>query len=216
MDTENHFGLRSLILLLCLSAGMAFGQTFDDWEGRGGVAVEYEFKNGIEISGRYRHYLDHHFSHYKQSGLGLKLDYDYSLNSWLKPGIDYRYKYNGKQDKHDIRYSFKMIPYQKNKFQLEYSFQIQHVIASGINPEFFARNEIELAYEIDNAISLFVFTENYQMIHNGVHFDTQKTGLGAEYDLSSIHSLKLKIDMKNKSDHQDIGRLTLGYTYTIE
>src|SRR5690625_3819054 len=144
-----------LFLFLC-GFKQAYGQVFDDWEGRPGLAIEHEFDNGIGIRGRYRHYLDDNLSRYKKSVFGVKVDYKIKINSWLEPGIDYRYRYNGKEGAHDIRYSAKVLHEMGNNFELEYVPKLQQIIASDKNPEFYVRNEIELTYIINKSWSIFI------------------------------------------------------------
>ncbi len=213
---KTRYCLILFLFLIPYFLGSAYGQVFDDVEGRFRVSIEHEFDNGIKVRGRYSHYLDQHISHYKRSGLGVKIDYDYKINSWLEPGIDYRYQYNGKQDSHDIRYSITACHGLKNNLKLEYSLKLQQKIASAIKPEFYIRNKIELGYEIIRPLSIFIFSENYQIIEKGLSFSTQKSGLEAEYKMNKNNELEFKFDIKNKSTHQDIARVTFNYTYIIE
>lgn len=213
---KTPYKLVVCLILIFSCIGQVRAQVFDDWEGRAGIAIEHEFDNGIGIRGRYRHYLDDNLSHYKKSVFGVKVDYDFRINSWLKPGIDYRFRYNNKESSHDIRYFIEVKQEMGNNFELEYSFKFQQVIASNKNPEFYVRNEVELKYLIDQFWSVFIFTENYQKINGGLYFDTQKNGLGTEYKIDSTNELEFKFDVKNKSNHKDIARLTLSYTYIIK
>ncbi|HLR36845.1 MAG TPA: DUF2490 domain-containing protein [Chitinophagaceae bacterium] len=209
------YKLTVCLFLFFSCVGQVCGQVFDDWEGRSGIAIEHEFENGIGIRARYRHYLDDNLSHYKKSVFGIKVDYDVRITSWLKPGIDYRYRYNSKESSHDIRYFVKVNHEMGNDFELEYSLKFQQVLASNQNPEFYVRNEVELKYLIDKFWSVFIFTENYQKINGGLNFDTQKNGLGTEYKIDNANELEFKFDVKNKSNHKDIARLTLSYTVVL-
>src|SRR5699024_271733 len=106
MKTKDSIILCLFSLLCCL--GQAHGQVFDDWEGRPSVSVKHTFDNGIGVRIKYGHYLDHNLTHYKRSALGAKIDYKIKVNPWLKPAVDYRYRYNGKESTHDIRYYIKI------------------------------------------------------------------------------------------------------------
>jgi len=195
--------------------GVGYAQVFDDWEARPGISVEHEFGNGIEIEGKFRHYLFDDSNSYNRTRLGVKVDYDYTLAPWLEPGIDYRYKYNGGRGSHSIRYSVKTYQNLGNNIEMEYSLRLQQRLESDQNPEYTLRNKVELSYPLIGPLSIFVFAENYQMIKAGFGFDAQKSGLGTEFEFDNANELGLKFDVKNKSDHQDIGRFSINYTYTI-
>src|SRR5690625_3829727 len=197
MKTKCKMIFPLFVFLCCL--GQVHRQVFDDWEGRPSVSVKHTFDNGIGVRVKYGHYLDHHLSHYKQSALGAKIDYKISVNSWLKPGVDYRYRYNGKESTHDIRYYVKFSHEVGRKFELKYYPKLQQDIASDKAPEFYIRNKIELAYKIIDPLEVFIFTENYQKIDRGLNFDTQKTGLGTEYQLNKANEVEFKFDVKDKS-----------------
>lgn len=203
-------------VLVLLSIGQLQAQHFSDWELRPGIAVEHEFDNGIEARVRYRHCFDGNMSHYKESAFDLKVDYKINLNSWLQPSIDYRYKFDGKEGYHDIRYAAEFAPKLGDRLELEYAPKLQQIITSGEDPEFYIRNKIEMTYSLSTLWSVFLFSENYQSIENGVQFDAQKNGLGAECEISTTNAMELKIDIKNNSDHEQIGRLTLSYTHKIQ
>lgn len=214
MKTKYWILLSLFSFLGCF--GQAQGQVFDDWEGRPSVSVKHRFENGIGVRVRYGHYLDHNLSHYKQSAMGAKIDYKIRVNPWLKPAVDYRYGYNGRESNHDIRYYVKVSHDLSRRFQLKYYPKLQQDIASDRGPEYYVRNKLELAYAVIEPLELFVFTENYQRINGGLSFDTQKTGFGAEFQINNANELEFKFDVKNKSTHEDIARLTLKYSYIIE
>lgn len=203
-------------VLMLLSIAQLQAQHFSDWEARPGIALEHRFDNGITARVRYRPSFDGNMSHYKASAFGFKVDYEVNLNSWLQPSIDYRYKFDGKEGYHDIRYAAKFAPELSDRLELEYSPKLQHVIIPGEDPEFYLRNKIEMTYSLSAPWSVFLFSENYQSIEDGVQFDAQKNGLGVEYEISKTNELEFKVDIKNNSDHEQVGRLTLGYTYIIE
>lgn len=214
METPIKFFFQLLFSFCCFSP--LYGQVFDDWEARPAVALEYELNNGIEVKGKFQHYLRTSSGYFKRSSFGLKADYDYKLTPWLEPGIDYFYKYNNKRNAHVIRYSLKTYQRWGDFFDIEYSFRIQLSFVSDSRPNYYLRNKVEGSYALTKALAVFLFAENYQMIHAGFGFHAQKSGIGAEWALSDAHELELKFDLKNKSDHQDIARLSLNYTYIIK
>lgn len=214
MKPRHKLAVQLFFSIFCYVAGYA--QVFDGWEARPGVSIEHEFGNGIEIESKFKHYLLDDSNLYNRSKFGVKVDYDYTFTPWLEPGIDYRYKYDGKRDTHDIRYSVKAYQTLGNNIEMEYSLRFQETLASDRKPEYYLRNKIELSYNLISSLSVFIFAENYQMVNAGLGFDAQKSGLGTEFEFDNSNELEFKFDLKNKSDHQDIGRLSLNYTYTID
>lgn len=204
------------IVLMLWSTKQLQGQGIDDWEARPSIGVEHEFDNGIKARFRYRHILDNNMSHYKASAFDFKIDYEFKINSWLVPSVDYRYKFNGEEGHHDIRYSAEIYQKLGKALELEYSPKFQQIIGSGERPEFYLRNEIEMAYLVSDTWSIFVFSENYQSLNEGVKFDAQKSGFGTEFLINQTNEIEFKMDIKNKSSHEDIGRVTLSYTYIIQ
>ncbi len=150
MKTQHKLALVLFLLLSCL--GQAYGQIFDDWEGRPSISIKHKFNNGIGFRARYSHYLDHNLSHYKKSALGIKIDYKIRVKTWLNPAVDYRYKYNGRESTHDIRYYAKISHEVGNKFELKYYPKFQHKIAHNKAPEFYFRNKIEFVYKVINPL----------------------------------------------------------------
>ncbi len=206
----------TLLLFSFYCFGPLYGQVFDDWEARPAVAVEHEFNNEIEVKGKFRHYLRTNSGYFERSSFGIKADYEYALTTWLAPGIDYYYKYNNEQSAHVIRYSLKANHRWEDSFEIVYSFRLQFSFVSASRPNYYLRNKVEGSYVLAKALSIFLFAENYQMIHAGLGFYAQKSGIGAEWELSDTHELELTFDLKNKSDHQDIARISLNYTYIIK
>lgn len=204
-----------LCILIC-AFGQVYGQAFDDLEGRPGIAVEHEFDNGIKARVRYRHSLDSHLSHFKSSGLDIKVEYKVNINSWWEPAIDYRYKFKGEDSYHDIRYSAKFSQDLGKNLVLEYVPKFQQKLAAEKRPEFYIRNELALIYNLSKDWSISVFSENYQSVDKGIRFDTQKNGIETEFALNKKSELEFGFDIKNQSDHQDISRLTLTFTYIIQ
>lgn len=213
MRKTKFFLFISLLLIYQVSA---LGQLIDDWEGRPTFFLKHKLKNGIAFESKYEYRLDQNFSHYKKSALGLKTEY--KINSKrpfiLKPGLDYRFNFGHHNINHDFRYYF-TLGYQVSKaLMLEYTPLLQQEISRVNNPEYFLRNELEISYELDN-LSLFLFTENYQKINKGLYFDTQKFGVGADYQFNKRNALEVKIDMKHKFDNKNIARILLGYIFII-
>lgn len=205
-----------LIFILVFINTQSLGQGIDDWEARPMIFVKHKFKNGIALEAKYEHRLDQNFSHYKKSVVGLEMGYKIGLNNVfsLEPGLDYRFNFGNNKTSHDFRY-FLALGYEISKqFSLEYKPTFQQVLSSGNSPENFLRNELELTYDINNW-SIFVFTENYQLIKKGLHFDTQKYGIGTEYQFNEKNALEFKFDIKHRSDNKNIARILFGYIFII-
>lgn len=192
------------------------GQMIDDWEIKPGVAIEHEFANGIDTRIRYRHSHDDNMQHYKGSAIDFKIEYSANINDWLETSIDYRYKINKEKNYQDIRLAAKLKQQVAQNFELAFSPKIQQKIYHGAHPELYLRNKIELTYQLSAPWSVSVFSENYQLVDGGIQFDTQKDGIEAEYDINNNNEIEVKMDLKNNSNHEDIGRLTLTYTYIID
>lgn len=204
------------VLVLFLISTKSFSQAIDDWEFRPTLFIKHKLKNGFALEGKYEHRLDQNFSHYKKSVLGVEAEYKIILNTTfsLKPTLDYRFNFGQNKFTHDFRYSFALGYHISPHFSLEYKPTFQQELSRGNHPNYYLRNEIELDYEI-RKWSLSLFTENYQSIDKGLSFDTQKYGFRTEYQLDKSNALEFKIDVKHKSNNQNIARVMLGYIFII-
>lgn len=211
-----NFSLYLLVILLTCFSTSSFSQVVDDWEGRPTIFVKHKHKSGLAFEGKYEHRLKENFSHYKKSIFALKTEYEVELNPTfsIAPGLDYRFHFGKEKPIHDFRY-FLSLGYQLSEhFSLEYKPTFQQELIKGSRPENFFRNELELNYEIKDW-SFFLFAENYQFIDNGLHFDTQKYGLGTEYQFNERNAMEIKFDVKHKSDNTNTGRVLVGYIFII-
>lgn len=196
-------------------------QVFDDWEARPSLSLKYKIDKDWSATGTYYMYLNHDISEYDQSVFGLEVGYD--VNSWLEAGIEYRHEIENGEHAHDLRYSVTFEYDISKKWQLEYRPMIEQEFKSldrtylAEHPvEYYWRNRLTLSYEITKDFELYVFTENYLEIkESNLFFDTQKSALGAEYDMNDHHEIELRFEVKNKSSRKNEARINLGYTYTF-
>lgn len=211
--------MKKYLKILLLFTGFSFGlsqmqaQTFDDWEARPSLSLKYKLDNRFGFKGTYYHYLENDISAYEKSVVGLKIDY--KVNSFIRPRLDIRYGFGEKRTYFDLRYSVRFRQKLGERFQLAYTPKLQHVMKEGKSPDYYLRNVLELSYKVSKPLSLFVFTENYQEIDAGLQFDQQKSGLGFQYKINKRNDFELAFEVKNKSNHKDLARITFNYTYTI-
>lgn len=193
-------------------------QFIDDWEARPTLTAQYKLRHGPTFKAKYEHRLNQNFSHYKKSVLGIKADYKIKVSpSWyLKPTLEYRLNISSDKPNHDLRYSASLGYKINDRWTLQYSPLYQQEFDGSETSERFLRNEFEITYDVLNSLSLFIFTENYQLINQGFHFDTQKHGFGGEYQVNKKNAIELKCDVKHNNNNKNIARVRLGWIFMIQ
>lgn len=203
-----------VFIFLALTSFQLHAQYFDDWEARINPSLEYEINNRWSVEGKYYLYLDQNMSHYEKSVVGLEVEY--KIVDWLAAGIDYRFGFDDNNHYHDIRYNltFETKLFSK-KWELEYRPMFQQKLEPGHFPDYFWRNRIKIKYEPADMIEIYASTETYLKIRDGLNFNTQKTALGIEFDITKQQEIGLEFNLKNKTKGRNYGRIELAYKFTI-
>lgn len=206
-----------VILVLIFSNIKVLAQRVDDWEARPTLFVKHMMENGLSFEFKYEHRLDQNFTHYKKSEIGFKPEYKIELSPslMLKPGVDYRFGMGSNGIGHDLRYFVNLGYIISNEFTLIYKPAFQQQFGRDASNKNFLRNYFEAAYDWRDW-SVFIFTENYQQLNGGLRFESQKYGLGSQYEINNRNAIELKLDVKHYDDNKNIVRLMLAYIYTIQ
>lgn len=205
------------ILFILLYSNYSAAQFIGDWEARPTIYAKYKPNDKLSFEAKYEHRLFKNFSQYKKSVTGVEVEYKIKTNSqwYFKPTLDYRFEFDNNQTAHDLRYATSLGFDVSKKLNIECTPILQHIISEGQQPVYFFRNELELTYQFTKKFSLFIFTENYQLIQQGFQFNTQKYGLGAEYLINSKSAIECKFDIKHLYTNKNTARLMLGYIFIL-
>ncbi len=204
-------GLFFLFMVVCMDAQ---AQVFDDWEARPSISIGAEPGSKWELEATYYLYFDQDISKYSRSELAAEAEY--ALNNWLAAGFEYRYGMARAVNYHEFRYSLIFThQFEGKRWELEYKPTFEHAVAHGFSPEYFWRNKLELSYVLNKMITLFIFTENYQLIEGGLQFAEEKSALGAEFELGGGSEIEFRFTVKNKPGHINEARIAVDYGYTF-
>lgn len=215
---KTHIQLILCIITILSSLSKSSAQTFDKKEARIVAGMKYGFDNGIKLSARYEHRLDHNFNHYKKSIPGLKISYEHEFDTnWVFiPGFEYRFEFGDFPSVHDFRYSAGVDFKPDEKFKINYTAMLQQNLMINHHSDYFLRNGLELNYDLNKSLSFSIFTENYQELNSGINFHTQKYGLGTVYLLNKRNEFELKFDFRQHSDKTNSARILVGYNYILK